>query len=607
MRWLLEKDLPDMEQEIGTHSPSCGDLTELNQERLILDSVGKETLRNMAEGILDLLDTSLIIFEANGDYALSLYVSDWCRLLDLSSRRLCASCDNQEALQSGQWLCHANAWDDSAKAAIGSGQPTDIECVGGIRLYAVPIRAGDRIVGAVSLGYGTPPKDPEILDQLSQRFKIEVNLVKAAAERYRPRPPFIIDVARKNLRAMATLIGEIIERKQVEEQHQQLQEQLVQAQKMEAIGRLTAGVAHDFNNLLTVINGYADRILEQISPEHPFHIPVERISDAGWRAAKLIQQLMIFSRKEIRELQVLDLNEVISHVEKMLRRLIGENIQMDSMLDPNLWKIKADLTQIEQVVVNLAVNARDAMPDGGTLRIETSNIVVEERPLSETDLPEPNEYVLLTVSDTGAGMSEETQAHIFEPYFTTKDMGKGTGLGLATVYGIVSQSGGHITVESRLGQGSSFRVYLPRVEVDEPASITPAQPEEPVHHPGNKTILLIEDDADVRELVGNLLRNHGYQLLEATDGTQAQSAALSHPDPIHLLITDVVLPDENGAQIARTIKRSTPDLKILFVSGYTQETISRHGVLERGVHFLRKPFSSKQLAEKVHELLDESQ
>ncbi|MEO8348638.1 MAG: PAS domain S-box protein [Acidobacteriota bacterium] len=378
-------------------------------------------------------------------------------------------------------------------------------------------------------------------------------------------------------------------------------EQLRVAQKMEAIGQLAGGVAHDFNNLLTAILGYSQLLAPDLrgNPEH--FAAIEEVRKAGERAAGLTRQLLAFSRKQVLEPRVLDLNEIVHHIREMLSRLIGEDIQVVMNLDPALGTVRADAGQIEQVIMNLAVNARDAMPRGGQLSLETANVELDET-YTRTHVPaQPGPYVMLAVSDTGAGMDEATRERIFEPFFTTKEKGHGTGLGLSTVYGIVKQSGGYIWVYTEPGRGTSFKVYLPRVSA--PAEPLSAAEAAPVSVGGAETILLVEDEESVRALSRKILESKGYRVLEAADGAQAVELALGRP--IDLLLTDMVLPGMGGREIAARIHDTHPRAKVLYTSGYTDDVIVRRGLMERGAAFLEKPFTPTVLARKVREVLDQ--
>jgi PAS domain S-box-containing protein len=382
----------------------------------------------------------------------------------------------------------------------------------------------------------------------------------------------------------------------------QLEEQYRQAQKMEAVGQLTAGIAHDFNNLLTAVNGFAELALLRLAPDDPTRELVDKVLDSGQRAADLVSQLMAFSRKQVLEPQLLDLNAVVAEMDKLLRRTIGEHIELKTSLAPDLWPVEVDPTQMEQVVVNLAVNARDAMPDGGHLTVETANVELGEDYVAGHLGGKPGNYVLLAISDTGVGMSEEVQTRIFEPFFTTKEHGKGTGLGLSTVFGIVKQSGGDIHVYSEEGVGTTFKVYLPRAGEAVALPIPPEVTEGPPS--GDETILVVEDHAEVRALAWGVLQEQGYTVLEAENGQQALQVAARHPGPIHLLLTDVTMPKMSGKVLAGRLAQIRPDLKILFMSGYTDNAIAHQGRLDPGVAFLQKPFSPVALARKVRAVLD---
>jgi len=387
-------------------------------------------------------------------------------------------------------------------------------------------------------------------------------------------------------------------------EHKLLEAQFRQAQKMEAVGRLAGGIAHDFNNLLTAILGCADLLLETLGPEAAERKDVEEIRKAAVRAADLTRQLLAFSRQQVLAPQVLDLNALLPNMEQLLQRLIGEDVALRTALGPGLGAVKADPGQLEQVIVNLAVNARDAMPNGGQLTIETRNAELDETYAAEHFPIQPGSYVLLAVTDTGTGMDAETKSRIFEPFFTTKPVGKGTGLGLATVYGIVKQSGGYIWVYSEPSQGTSFKIYLPRIAATpEPAR---SSPRHPASLRGNETILVVEDDATVRTLIRRLLESNGHTVLLAPGGDEGLRLARSHGRPIHLLITDVVMPGMSGRDLAAQVQALVPGIKVLYVSGYTDDAIVRHGVLKPGIAFLQKPFTADALARKVRGMLNDA-
>ncbi len=380
-----------------------------------------------------------------------------------------------------------------------------------------------------------------------------------------------------------------------------LEEQLSLSQKLEAVGRLSGGIAHDFNNLLGVIIGYAEALEQRLPQTDPMREPVDEIQKAGKRAAALTQQLLAFSRKQVLEPKVLDPNVVLSEVEKMLRRLIGEDIELQISLGHNLGRVKADRSQLEQVMLNLAVNARDAMPQGGRLRIETKNVQLTEADQSRFRYVIPGPYVLIRVIDTGCGMDAELQSHIFEPFFTTKEKGKGTGLGLATVYGVIKQSEGYIWVESEVGKGTEFKIYLPRAEEVAEEIAQPVASDTSFR--GAAKILLVEDEDSLRKLTRTTLQSLGYSVLEARDAANALAVAAETEGNIDLLLTDVVMPGMSGRTLAEKMIAVRPDIKVLYMSGYPDGAIVTHGVLNPGMFILRKPFTRDELVRRVEESL----
>jgi PAS domain S-box-containing protein len=421
--------------------------------------------------------------------------------------------------------------------------------------------------------------------------------------------PFLIEEtfirdAEGNVKGINTTHQDITERKRALKEMADLQEQLRQSQKMEAVGRLAGGIAHDFNNLLTAIKGFADLSLLDLREDNPVWANLKEIEKASERAADLIRHLLAFSRRQILETKVLDLNSLLLNLEKLLHRIVGEDVELISVLTQDLGRVRVDPGQVEQVVMNLAVNARDAMPSGGKLTIETGNVELDEAYSHSHIAVTPGRYVELSVSDTGVGMSREVKEKIFEPFFTTKEKGKGTGLGLSTVYGIVKQSGGNIWVYSEPGQGATFKIYLPRVE-EELDGVVQLRRDACSFPKGSETILLVEDEASVRDLAFRLLNQQGYTVWEAANGEEALQIVHEHAgETIHLLLTDVVMPQMGGKDLAERLKISMPELKVLFTSGYTDDAIVHHGVLAPGINFLQKPFSLGTLTQKVREVLD---
>jgi nitrogen-specific signal transduction histidine kinase/CheY-like chemotaxis protein len=397
-------------------------------------------------------------------------------------------------------------------------------------------------------------------------------------------------------------LRDITEQKLAEERMESLQEQLRQSQKMEAIGRLAGGIAHDFNNLLTIIKGYSQLSLIELKEDSVIKRNIAHIHTATDRAADLVRQLLAFSRRQILEMKVLDLNTILINLHNMLHRLIGEDIELVTLLAEDLGRVKTDLGWIEQAIMNLVVNARDAMPSGGKLTIETGNVELDEAYVGGRVGVNPGRYVMLSVSDTGVGMTPEVTERLFEPFFSTKDKDKGTGLGLSTVYGIVKQSGGDIWVYSEPGKGSTFKIYLPRV--DEPLEEQREKPLDDMLLRGSETILLVEDEEEVRKLAVRVLERQGYKVLAARNGDEALLICEQQKGPIHLLLTDVVMPGMNGHEVAKRLESLHPETKVLYMSGYTDNAIVLHGVLVKGVHYIQKPFTVDALTKKVREVLE---
>jgi signal transduction histidine kinase len=393
-------------------------------------------------------------------------------------------------------------------------------------------------------------------------------------------------------------------RKAAEEALRHSEDQLRQAQKLEAVARLAAGVAHDFNNVLTAISGHSEMLLRQLEFGDSRRKNAEQIEKCAYLATALTRQLLTFSRKQVIEPRVLELNAVVANIERMLKRLIGEDIEFRAELDPATGRIKADPGQIEQVIMNLAVNARDAMPNGGKLTVTTANVTIDEtRRRSFPDLI-PGDYVVLAVADSGTGMTDQVKAHLFEPFYTTKPAGKGTGLGLATCFGIVKQCSGYIEVRSAVAKGTTFNLYFPQV-LDAAEPVVPQNSSSPAAR-GTETVLLVEDETMVRELAVMALRERGYNVIEAANGAEGLLVAEEHEGKIDLVLTDVVMPVMGGKEMANALRGSRPDTKVLFTSGYTEDTVGHQGILLPGIEFLQKPYLTASLARRVREVLDKS-
>lgn len=408
-------------------------------------------------------------------------------------------------------------------------------------------------------------------------------------------------LAISNARLLRSVREELAERERAEAALRKSEEQLRQAQKMEAIGRLSGSVAHDFNNLLSVILSYSDLLLSDLKPIDPLRGDIESIRKAGEKAGDLTRQLLAFSRQQVLAPRVVDLNAVLVDSEKMLRRLLGEDIEIVTHYARTLSRVKVDPSQVDQVLLNLVINARDAMPAGGKLTIETKDVELDDSYTSEHFGVARGPHVMLAVSDTGIGMDSQTQARIFEPFFTTKDVGKGTGLGLSTVFGIVKQSSGHIWVYSEPGGGSTFKLYFPVTEAEDCAQ---PEPVEPTTLHGTETILLVEDQDEVRRVAQAILRRHGYHVIEARNAGEALLSCERHPRTIHLLLTDVVMPQLSGRELAERLAAVRPAMKVLYMSGYTENVIVHHGILDSGIAYLQKPIVPESLARRVREVLD---
>ncbi|MEK6304126.1 MAG: response regulator [Acidobacteriota bacterium] len=450
-------------------------------------------------------------------------------------------------------------------------------------------------MSALEIAQEKRPEIPFIFISGSIGEEVAIETLKRGATDY---------VLKHRLSRLAPSVRRALDESLAQKERTHLEDQLRQSQKMEAIGRLAGGIAHDFNNLLTAIIGYSQLLLGRIDDDDPMKMEVEEIEKAGKRAASLTSQLLSFSRKQVVQPKVLDLRAVISDLAKMLTRVIGEDIDLINLPAPESACVKADPGHIEQIIMNLVVNARDAMPRGGKLTIQTSVIEVDARIADRELLTAPGPYVLLSVSDSGVGMDRETQARIFEPFFTTKEAGKGTGLGLSTVYGIVKQSGGDIWVDSEPGRGTTFKIYLPRVD-DAAETAKPAAASLGVHQ-SSETILLVEDEEIVRRLTREVLKTQGYTVLEARDGMEALSIFEQRDRTIDLMLTDVVMPNIGGAELARRVWSVRPDMKVVCMSGYTDDANLQHGVSGASIAFLQKPFTPATLARKVREVLDAS-
>jgi PAS domain S-box-containing protein len=448
--------------------------------------------------------------------------------------------------------------------------------------------------------YSNPKERDEIIAQVKQNKHLQDHEVemfhKDGSSVFCIQNLFGIFDSENQLQLLRGYLYDITERKQLEEQ-------LRQSQKLEGVGQLAGGIAHDFNNILTVINGYSELLIPKLSMDKALQKIVNEIKTAGERAASLTAQLLAFSRHQVTKPQIININKALESINKMLNRLIGENIEIKSSLNKEIYSVKIDPGQFDQIIINLVVNARDAMPDGGRLTIETKNIYLDESYSKQHVSVNPGDYVLLSISDTGEGMNEETRQRIFEPFFTTKELGKGTGLGLATVYGIVKQVGGNIWVYSESHQGTTFKIFFPAIKGEAPIGKVLQKAADSLN--GSETILIVEDDPAVRELTCGFLESYGYDVLESRDVDHAIEIAKTSGVTIHLLITDVIMPKMSGRQLANEIQLLLPQIKVLFVTGYADNSIIHHGILDEGVNLLTKPFSPNDLANSVRKILND--
>jgi signal transduction histidine kinase len=455
---------------------------------------------------------------------------------------------------------------------------------------------GFGVLGALAIARDLAPDVPVIVVSGTVGEETAIEALRAGARDFvlKGRLTRLVPAVERELRESAA-------RRLAEEELRRTEEQLRQAQKMEAVGQLAGGVAHDFNNMLSVILSYAEIVLSELPAEDPMRPDLEEIRKAGLRASNLTRQLLAFSRRQVMQPRALDLNRVVQGLAGMLRRLLGADVDLSVVGQTGLWSVKADAGQIEQVVMNLAVNARDAMPTGGRLVVETKNAELTEQDAREHLGVKPGPYVMLAVNDSGVGMDKETQARVFEPFFTTKEQGKGTGLGLSTVFGIVAQSGGYIWAESELNHGSTFKIYFPKSEESAKGASSPPSLSVPG---GSETILLVEDDDQVRAVAHEILKRHGYHVLDAASPGDAIVICEQHRGKIDLLLTDVILPRMSGRLLAERLRPLRPEMRVLFMSGYTGDTAMNHGVLDFGAGFLPKPLTPPALMAKVREVLN---
>lgn len=578
--WLDQKEQVELEGAEDPYTPPYGDVTELNTCRVIRDAVGADTLRSMARDLMDLLDTSVAVYEANGDYAFGVFDSGWCRLLDSASFRRCGTKDTGEALRCGEWLCHENCWNDSAKTAMRSGAPADLECVGGIRLYAVPIEAGGECVGAVNIGYGTPPKDEASLCELAHRFELSKDQLQAAAEAYKPRPRFIVDVAKRRCRTLARMMGDAVEKARLEAQ-------LAQADRLSSMGTLAAGVAHEINNPLTYTLYNLETVVEDLpglladyrhmqaalGHDHPALVDgkglgihdVEELLERGKEALEgaqrirgITRSLGTFARVDDDEVEPVDVRRSVEHASNMARNEIKYRAKLLLELPPTP-AVLGYPGKLAQVFLNLLINAAHAIEEGD---IQGNSIRVRSR--------HEGDQVVVEVSDTGKGISDEHFGRLFDPFFTTKAVGQGSGLGLSISKKIVTELGGEITCESEVGEGTTFCVRLPVIPQDwggEEANADAAEQAAPAGDKIRGRILAVDDEAGIRALIDRML-DQDHEVVTAASGREGK-ALLEQDQAFDLIILDLMMPEISGMDLHRWLVEHHPALadRVVFFTG----------------------------------------
>ncbi|MFH2092093.1 MAG: ATP-binding protein [Pseudomonadota bacterium] len=721
IEWLLKKTPPTLPEASQTY----GDLTELNTQKGILNLIGKEVLFDIVSGYLELLETSAAIYEKNGDYAYGIFSSGWCRLMDFASRNLCGTLDNKQALSCGKWLCHESCWTEASKASIESGEPVDVECSGGLRLYTIPIRANHQIIGAINFGYGDPPKEISRLRELSQAYQVDLDDLVRESGQYETRPAFIIEVAKKRLHTSARLIGAMVESRLVHaellkererlkvtlqsigdgvittdihgtvvllnnaaqkmtgwdqengsgrplseifyiinKQTQQacdnpvqqvlktgkmvelanntilvskdgthrviadsaspiidadrktigivlvfrditekvgLEAALRQSQKMEAIGNLAGGIAHEFNNVLGIIIGNTELGIDDLEKWHPVSENLNEIKKASLRARDVVKQLLSFSRKMDVRLEPIEIKIIVKETLKLLKASIPSNIQIQERFLSKHNVVVADPTQIHQLLINLCNNAAQAMgEEGGSLTIELDNTIIHDEQAHDLSDLGPGNYVCLTVTDTGPGIPESIQDKIFDPYFTTKSVDKGTGMGLAVVHGIVKTHHGAITVDSVVGKGTSFHVYFP--SSTKPVQTKPI--EEKILPKGMEKVFFVDDERPIVDIYSRALTQLGYRVSGFTNPVDLMEKFRSNPYDCDLIISDMTMPNLTGDRLAEELTSIRSDIPIIICTGFS-ETMSPQKARQTGISsLLIKPIEIKQLAETVRAVLD---
>jgi len=604
IEWMLSKkpSAYGAEQAAARQTDADNAQERVSPDCRIGSAVSLAMLANIVSEFLELLGTASAVYEADGACVYQRSESGWCRLLagilsegEGSERRADGSAPGAPAKDG------AAGWVVCAREARTRRAPCEMTCPGGMRLYTVPILVRGAVIGTIGFVYGDPTRDPIRIRELSDAYQLDFDELLREANAYDTRPHYIIEMAKGRLQTAAWLIGSLVETRQAEVERAKLETQFRHAQKMEAIGRLAGGIAHDFNNILQGIIGYGELLVERVPLAGEAQEFAREILVEAKRAATLTRQLLVFARRQASDPSVMDLNEAVIATLKMLRRLLGEDIELCWTPAAGRCLVKFDLSQLEQVLANLAVNARDAIDGVGRIALETA-VVDVDRDASRFGR-KPGRYVRLTFSDNGCGIEPAVMEHLFEPFFTTKTLGQGTGLGLATVYGIVEQNGGFITVASEKGQGTAFSIYLPE-QTSEPVHPLPVpdQASEP-HLFGTETILIVDDEEALLRSAKRMIESLGYSVLSASSPEEALRVAQSYHHEIHLLLTDVVMPGMSGRDLWLKLESSRPNMRCVFMSGYTANIIAQRGTLNAGISFLQKPFSKAALASKLREVL----
>jgi len=600
IEWLLTKKGILVVSEETVAKPIYGDLTELNTHGLILNSVGKKMLKDITIDYLCMLETSGAIYERNGDYALGIFASGWCLFLDQASRNLCGTEDNTCALESGKWLCHESCWNNASKTSIETGQPVDIECNGGIHLYAIPIWAGKQIIGSINFGYGDPPQDLQKLQELADLYGVSVNELRTKAKEYKSRPMFLIDVAKERLHASARLIGEIVERKLAEKEKHNLEVQVRQKQKMEAIGTLAGGIAHDFNNILGALIGYADLAKDDIPEGTVAHQNQQEVLIAAKRAKELVKQILTYGRQDEAKLAPVQINTVVTEALKMLRSSLPTTIEINQNINCNS-SIMADETHIHQILLNLGTNAAHAMSEnGGVLEVNLADVNIDSDITNKHGTLQRGSYVKLTVKDTGCGMSEETMERIFEPFYTTKEVGKGTGMGLSVVHGIVENHNGLITVDSKSEEGTTFEIFFPCVD---DRKVIETEDSEIIDGQGEQ-ILLVDDEQSLVDMATQMLQRIGYEVIAKTNSIEALEIFQEDPSKFDLVITDQTMPKMKGTELAKELMNIRPDIPIILCTGFSESVDSESAKAVGIREFVMKPVNREEISQIIREILN---